>query len=171
MTGSETQTVRREKGHWQFDPAREVLLLASLERHKATGRVGLGLVAGFGLQRGAIGSSVAHDSHNLIVAGTNPRDLLTCVRALEEAGGGFVVAADGEVQALLPMPLAGLLSKESAATVCQQLAAVRQAAANLGCVLPCPFGILSFLALPVIPQLRITAQGLWDVEQQQFVRL
>lgn len=171
VTRAETQTVASANGHWQFDPGQDVLLLASIERHKATGRIGLGLVAGFGLQRGAIGSSVAHDSHNLIVAGTNPGDMLACVWALQDTGGGFVVVADGAVQALVPLPLAGLLSTEPATTVCQQLAKVRRAAANLGCVLPCPFGILSFLALPVIPELRITDRGLWDVTKQQMVQL
>ncbi len=172
-TRRETHEVSRDgAGRWQFDPIRDVLLIASIERHKALGRVGLGLVSGFGLERpGALGSSVAHDSHNLLVAGTNPRDLLTCTRALAETGGGFVVAAGGEVKARLPLPLAGLLSLESADTVCGQLEEVERAAQALGCSVPCPFGVLSFLALSVIPELRITDQGLWDVVGQQFVRL
>src|SRR5262249_55117277 len=81
VTRRETQHVGRVDGHWSFAPERDVLLTASIERHRATGRVGLGLVSGFGLRRGALGSSVAHDSHNLILAGTNARDMLTCVRA------------------------------------------------------------------------------------------
>ena len=89
----ETQTVRREAGFWVFDAQRDVALLASIERHKATGGIGLGLVSGFGLRRhGALGSSVAHDSHNLIIVGTNSQDMLACAAALEECGGGFVVA-------------------------------------------------------------------------------
>jgi adenine deaminase len=173
VTRRETQEVQRDaEGRWRFDPVRDVLLIASVERHKALGRVGVGLVSGFGLERaGALGSSVAHDSHNLILAGTNPRDLLACARALAETGGGFVVAADGEVRARLPLPLAGLLSLESADTVCRQLEEVERAAQALGCSVPCPFGVLSFLALSVIPELRITDQGLWDVVGQQFVRL
>lgn len=170
-TRSEVRSVRREDGHWAFDPGRDVLLLASVERHRATGKVGLGLVSGFGLRRGAIGSSVAHDSHNLIVAGTNARDMLTCVRALAESGGGQVVADDGAVVARLPLPVAGLLSNADAETVCRQLGEVEQAARALGCGLASPLGVLSFLALPVIPELRVTARGLWDVVRQEMVRL
>jgi adenine deaminase len=170
VTSAEVRSVHRKDGVWAFDPAEDVLLTASLERHRATGRVGLGLVAGFGLKRhGALGSSVAHDAHNLIVAGTNPRDLLTCVRALAEDGGGFVVVSDGEVRARLPLPVAGLMARDDASTVCRQLHEVNAAARALGCPLAAPFGYLSFLALPVIPELRITDQGLYDVSAQRFV--
>jgi adenine deaminase len=172
VTRSETQAVHRVDGRWAWDAGRDVLLIASIERHRATGSVGLGLVSGFNLRKpGALGSSVAHDSHNLIVAGTNPRDMLVCVRALAETGGGFVAAADGAVQALLPLPFAGLLSREPFEVVCRQLREVRQAAWSLGCELGCPFGALSFLALPVIPELRVTDQGVWDVVGQRFVKL
>jgi len=170
VTRRETQTVQRADGEWRWEPVRDVLLIASIERHKALGRVGLGLVAGFGFQRaGALGSSVAHDSHNLILAGTNPRDLLVCARALAECGGGFVVASGGAIRARLPLPLAGLLSLENEETVCRQLEEVESASRALGCNVPCPFGILSFLALSVIPELRITDQGLWDVVGQTFL--
>jgi adenine deaminase len=170
ITQAETQPLHRTNGRWAFASDRDVLLLASLERHRATGRVGLGLVSGFGLRHdGALGSSVAHDSHNLIVAGTNPRDMLACVRALEASGGGFVVVGDGSVLAQLPLPVAGLLSVETADAVCRQLRDVRQAAHGLGCPLACPLGTLSFLALSVIPELRITDQGLFDVCRQEFV--
>jgi adenine deaminase len=172
VTRRDTQTVRRVNGSWTFDPGRDVILIASIERHRATGQVGLGLVSGFGLRRaGALGSSVAHDSHNLIVAGTNARDMLACVRSLKESGGGFVVAAEGTMRARLPLPIAGLLSTAAADVVCKQLQDVNQAAQALGCPLAVPFGILSFLALPVIPELRITDQGLFDVQHQQFLRL
>jgi adenine deaminase len=172
VTRFETQPVGRRDGHWEFDPERDVVLIASIERHRATERVGLGLVSGFGLRRdGALGSSVAHDSHNLIVAGTNARDMLACVRSLEQSGGGFVVAAGGAVRAQLPLPFAGLLSTEGADTVCRLLRQVDQAAEGLGCTLASPFGTLSFLALPVIPELRITDQGLFDVRRQEFLRL
>ena len=172
VTRSEVQTVSRVEGEWSWRPEQDVLLIASIERHKAMGRVGLGLAAGFGLRReGALGSSVAHDSHNLIIAGSNPRDMVVCANALAASGGGFVVASGGEIRARLPLPLAGLLSLESADTVCRQLEEVESAARALGCGVPCPFGILSFLALSVIPELRITDQGLWDVVAQRFVRL
>jgi adenine deaminase len=172
VTRFEPLTVSVRDGEWAFDPERDVALIASIERHKGTGRIGLGLVAGLGLSRhGALGSSVAHDSHNLIVAGTNPRDMLCCIRALARAGGGFVAASDGEARALLPLPVAGLLSNDDAESVCIQLDLVHRAARSLGCRLSAPFGTLSFLALPVIPELRITAQGLFDVRHQQFLTL
>jgi adenine deaminase len=172
VTRSETQPIERDNGHWTYRPDRDQVLIASIERHRRTGRVGVGLVSGFNLRRpGALGSSVAHDSHNLIVAGTNARDMLACVHELEQSGGGFVCVAEGEVKAKLPLPVGGLLSLQPADEVCRELREVRQAAQALGCELPCPFGALSFLALPVIPELRITDQGLYDVTRQQFVKL
>src|SRR5581483_2711068 len=96
ITRFETQEVARNDGRWTFDPGRDVALIASLERHRATGNLGVGLVSGFGFRRdGALGSSVAHDSHNVIIAGTNGRDMALCARTLAETGGGFVVAAGG----------------------------------------------------------------------------
>ncbi len=155
---------------WAFDARVDLALLACIERHRATGNVGLGLVEGFGFRRaGAIGSSVAHDSHNLIIAGTNPRDMLACAAALADCGGGFVVCRDGAPTALLRLPVAGLLSPEPAEDVCRGLRDVREAAAALGCTLHCPFGTLSFLALPVIPELKISDRGLFDVTAQRFL--
>jgi adenine deaminase len=172
VTVYEEAEVNRVNGEWAFDPRFDHLLVASLERHRASGQVGLGLTAGFGFQKhGAIGSSVAHDSHNLIVAGTNARDMLVCVRVIAEKGGGYVVAADGAVRAMLPLPFAGLLSLEDVDTVCRQLDDLNSAVRKLGCTLESPFGILSFLALSVIPEFRITDQGLFDVRKQAFVKL
>jgi adenine deaminase len=172
ITRRTARSVRRVDGLWAFDPERDVLLIASIERHRASGRISLGLVSGFGLTHdGALGSSVAHDSHNLVIAGTNPRDMLVCARALAEHGGGFVVVAAGHVQAILPLPVAGLLSEGDADQVCRQLEEVNRAAQALGCPLDAPFGTLSFLALPVIPELRITTQGVFDVLEQQFLKL
>jgi adenine deaminase len=157
---------------WEFDPAQDLALVASVERHHATGQVGLGLVRGFAFQHsGALGSSVAHDSHNLVIAGTHPREMLTAARALSEMGGGFVVIAEGHVVARLPLAIAGLISREEATAVCRQMGEVQHAAQHLGCPLPSPFGTLSFLALSVIPELRITDQGLFDVQRQEFVPL
>jgi adenine deaminase len=164
--------VGRVNGRWEFDPRRDVLLITSIERHRASGRIGRGLVSGFGLtHHGALGSSVAHDSHNLIIAGTNAQDMLVCTRALAEHGGGFVVASGGQVQAILPLPVAGLLSDAPADVVCRQLSEVDRAAGALGCPLAAPFGTLSFLALSVIPELRITTRGLFDVREQRFLTL
>jgi len=159
-------------GRWVFDPQHEVSLIACLERHKATGRVGLGLVRGFGFRRhGALGSSVAHDAHNLVITGTNARDMLACARALEEVRGGFVVVADGSVVAALPLPVAGLMSTEDAPTVRHRLKEVNRAAGSLGCALSSPFGTLSFLCLSVIPELRIIDRGLFDVGAQRIIDL
>jgi len=172
ITATETHTVRRTAGCWDFDPTIDVAPIVSIERHKALGKVGVGLVAGYNFQKhGALGSSVAHDSHNLVITGTNPRDMLACVQALQETGGGFVAVRDGAVQARLPLPVGGLLSTAHADVVCQQLREVRAAAQALGCPLACPFGALSFLALPVIPEIKMTDQGMFDVLKQEFVRL
>lgn len=168
----ERRSVAARNGAWAFDPGQDVALLASIERHHRTGNVGLGLVSGFTFKsEGAIGSSVAHDSHNLVLAGTNSRDLAVCAAALAESGGGFVVASGGQVRTLVPLPVAGLLSRDSAQEVRRQLDQAHQAARALGVVIDSPFGVLSFLALPVIPELRITDQGIWDVMNQQFVQL
>lgn len=157
-------------GLWRFAADQDVSVIASIERHRSSGHIGLGLVSGFGFRRhGALGSSVAHDSHNLIVAGTSPRDMLACVRYLQEAGGGFVVVADGQVQAALPLPVAGLMSRDTGQSVSRQLEEVRAAAAALGCQLASPLAALSFLALPVIPELRITTRGMLHVPTQQLV--
>src|SRR5262249_58631681 len=138
-TRQSIRPVTREGGLWVHNPEDDVALIASVERHRASGRLGLGLVRGLGLRRpGAIASTVAHDSHNLIVAGTNPRDMLVCARALADCGGGFAVASGGSVQAILPLPFAGLLSLETADVVCRRLAAGNQAAPTPGCPPPAP---------------------------------
>src|SRR5579863_4876517 len=146
------------------DPARDLLKLVVIERHHASGSVGLGLVKGFGLRKGAIASSVAHDAHNLVIAGASDGDILKAARALEEMGGGFVCVVDGEVRASVPLPLGGLVSPLPAADLVRQLRALDAAAAELGCTLEHPCMTLSFLSLSVIPSLKLTNQGLIDVE-------
>jgi adenine deaminase len=146
------------------DPERDLLKLVVIERHHASGRVGLGLVKGFGLQRGALASSVAHDAHNLVIAGVSDADILKAARTLEEMGGGFVVVVDGEVRASVPLPLGGLVSPLPAAELVQQLRTLDATAADLGCTLEHPCMTLSFLSLSVIPSLKLTDQGLIDVE-------
>jgi len=169
VTTHETRRVKTKHGRWVFDPAEDVALIACIQRHRPTGRMGLGLVSGFSLTRnGALGSSVGHDAHNLIIAGTNPRDMLACAKMLESMGGGFVVVTGGLAEAQMPLPVAGLMSTQPAAEVCRQQAVVNKAAAALGCGLHSPFGTLSFLALTVIPSLRITDEGLFDVERFQL---
>ena len=122
------------------------------------------MVRGFGLHKGALASSVAHDAHNLVIAGASDRDILQAARALEAMGGGFAVVVDGEVQASVPLPLGGLVSPLPAAELVQQLRALDAAAAELGCTLDHPCMTLSFLSLSVIPSLKLTDQGLIDVE-------
>src|SRR5258708_26212259 len=145
-------------------PERDLLKLAVIERHHASGSVGLGLVKGLGLRRGALASSVAHDAHNLVIAGASDSDMLRAARVLEEMGGGFACVVDGEVRASVPLPLGGLVSPLPAAELVQQLAALDAVAAELGCTLDHPCMTLSFLSLSVIPSLKLTDQGLIDVE-------
>lgn len=146
------------------DPRRDLLKLAVIERHHASGRVGLGLVKGFGLHEGALASSVAHDAHNLVIAGTNDCDILAAARELERMGGGFAFVVDGEVRASVPLPLGGLVSPLPASELVQQLHVLDRAAAEAGCTLEHPCMTLSFLSLSVIPSLKLTDQGLIDVE-------
>ena len=153
------------------DPDQDLLKLAVIERHHGTGDVGLGFVRGFGLTKGALASSVAHDSHNLIVAGASDADMQTAIDALASLGGGQVVVAEGEILAELPLPIAGLMSDEPLETVADAAAGLDRAAASLGSRLPAPFMTLSFLGLPVIPHLKLTARGLVDVDRFQVVSL
>jgi len=145
------------------DTSRDILKLVVVERHHATGRVGKGFVTGFGLRRGAIASSIAHDSHNLVCVGVSDDDMLGALRALERMQGGLVAFADGAVQAALPLPVAGLLSPEPVQHVIAAQHNVEEAARLLGAQPPAPFALLSFLALPVIPELRVTDLGVVDV--------
>ncbi len=166
----------REEAPWQndeivADPTRDLLKLVVIERHHASGRVGLGLVKGMGLRRGALASSVAHDAHNLVIAGANDKDILHAARTLEEMGGGFAFVVDGEVRARVPLPLGGLVSPLPAAELVRQLVALDSAAAECGCVLEHPCMTLSFLSLSVIPALKLTDQGLVDVETFTLVPL
>lgn len=158
-------------GNAVADASRDLCKLAVIERHFATGRTGLGFVQGFGLKRGAIASSVAHDSHNIVVAGMDDQDMMAAVREVEASEGGIAVAAGDRVLASLPLPVAGLMSDRPLAEVCNRLSEVRSAAHRLGCPLEDPFMILSFLALPVIPSLKLTDCGLVDTEQMALVDL
>lgn len=163
LTGERRAEPAVRDGRIVADPARDLLLGACLERHRATGKIGVGLVTGFGLQRGALASSVGHDSHNITVVGVTPRAMRRAVEAVAEAGGGLAVVDDERVLALLPLPLAGLMSDESVAEVAAGTKQVEAAAASLGCRLPDPFMTLSFVSLSVIPALRLTPRGLFDV--------
>jgi len=153
------------------DASRDLAKIAVVERHHASGRVGLGFVHGLGLSRGALAATVAHDHHNLIVAGADDLSMSTAARAVAAAGGGLAVARGQELLALLPLPIAGLMSAEPLETVLAQDKALLAAARTLGTPLHDPFLMLSFLGLEVIPALKITDRGLVDVERFCLVPL
>ena len=153
------------------DPARDLLKIMVVERHKGTGNVGKGYVSGFGLKRGALASSVAHDSHNIIVVGTTDADMRTALEAVVEMGGGLAAAMDGRILAGLALPIAGLMSLEPVRTVRDHLDHLIKIAHDLGSTLKDPFMTLSFLALPVIPELKLTDMGLIDVNKFELVSL
>jgi adenine deaminase len=170
ITRKKQVKVKIENGLVVPDVSRDILKAAVVERHKATGNIGLGLVIGFGLKRGALASSTAHDSHNIVAVGVNDEDIYIAVKEVERLQGGLVVAADGKVLCSLATPIAGLLSQQPLETVVASLAKLEQIAKELGCVLPAPFATLSFLALPVIPELRLTDLGLVDVNEFKLIK-
>jgi adenine deaminase len=159
----------RLNGRVVADPSRDLAKIAVIERHHATGRVGRGLVTGFGLRHGAFASTVAHDAHNLVVVGTTDADMLACAARLQEIGGGCVVADGGSVTGELPLPVAGLMSSEPAEAVVARLEDLHALLAGMGVRGGAPFMTLSFLALSVIPALKITDRGLVDVERFELV--
>jgi len=163
ITRKRMEKLKATRGVINPDLGRDILKLAVVERHKATGNIGLGLVAGFGLKKGALASSIAHDSHNIIAVGTNDEDIFTAIGEIERLQGGLVAAAGGKVLASLALPVAGLLSDEPLEMVVSKLEGLEKIAAELGTKLSSPFATLSFLALPVIPEIRLTDLGVVEV--------
>lgn len=153
------------------DPQQDLCKLAVIERHKASGNIGLGLVKGFGLKRGALASSVAHDAHNLIGLGTNDGDLYLALRRVEEMGGGLCAVAGSKILAELALPIAGLISPSPPTETAGRFQELTRAAQGLGAAPPDPFMALSFLALEVIPALKLTDRGLVDGEKMEVVGL
>jgi adenine deaminase len=153
------------------DPERDILKIAVIERHQASGNKGLGFVKGFGLKRGAMASSVAHDSHNIIVIGTNDEDMMKAAVQIVKMQGGLTAVADGEVLESLPLPIAGLMSDKPVEEVRRAFDEMVAAAHDLGCGMEDPFMTMSFMALPVIPELKLTDKGLVDVNQFKIVPL
>ena len=153
------------------NPKEDILKIVVVERHRATGNIGIGFVQGFGLKKGAIGSTVAHDSHNLVIVGMGDSDILKTIEVIQSLGGGLAAISDGKVLASLPLPIAGLMAELSVHEVNRRLEDLLRAAKSLGCKLPDPFMTLSFLSLPVIPELKITDKGLVDVNQFKIVPL
>jgi adenine deaminase len=165
ITRKRMEKVKASGGVVVADTVKDILKLVVVERHRATGNIGLGLVKGFGLKRGALASSIAHDSHNIVALGASDRDILTAVNEVVRLKGGLAAAASGRVLASLALPIAGLLSPEPLETVVAGLEKLEEVAEELGTSLTAPFATMSFLALPVIPELRLTDLGLVDVNQ------
>ncbi len=161
----------RRDGLAVADPARDLAKIAVVERHRGTGRIGVGFVSGFGLARGAIASTHAHDAHNVVVVGVDDADMASAVGRLAAIGGGQVAVLDGQPVAEVPCPIGGLLSDQPAEVVAGQVRAMEEAARGLGVTLPAPFMAMSFLALSVIPELKITDRGLVDTVRFELVPL
>ncbi|HZW09559.1 MAG TPA: adenine deaminase [Phycisphaerales bacterium] len=162
---------RSGDGELHADPSRDILKIAVVERHGGAGSIGLGFIRGFSLRRGALASTIGHDSHNLTVVGTNDDDMAAAARAVEQVGGGQAVADGGRILAVLPLPIAGLISPEPAGAVVARQRALLDAAHTLGCPLHDPFMPLSFMSLVVIPHLKLSDRGLVDVDRFDFVPL
>ncbi len=171
ITGAGVETPLVSDGHVVADPERDLAKIAVIERHHATGRVGLGLVRGFGLRSGAFASTVAHDAHNLVVVGVDDADMALCAARAQELGGGLVVARDGELRGELALPIAGLLSDQPLEAVAEGLEHLQDLLSEQGVAIEAPFMTLSFLALSVIPSLKLTDRGLVDVDAFKLVPL
>ena len=153
-----------------IDVSKDILKLAVIERHKSTGNIGLGYVSGYGLQSGAIASSVSHDSHNLIIIGTNEDDMALAANTVQEMKGGYVLVNNGAIIDKLSLPIAGLMSDKKAVDLAMDMDRIKQKAYTLGIAEGVdPFMTLAFISLPVIPKLRLTTKGLVNVEEQKLV--
>jgi adenine deaminase len=171
LTRQSIESAPVENGRLVSDPERDLLKIAVVERHRGSGRIGLGVVRGFGLRQGALASSVAHDSHNIVVVGAADADMRAAVEEVAAMGGGIAAAAGGRIAARLPLPVAGLMSLEPVQAVNAAMNRLVRAAHEMGSALKDPFMTLSFLALPVIPELKLTDRGLVDVLQFRHVGL
>jgi adenine deaminase len=171
VTAAEAVAPAARDGLLVADPSRDLVKIAVVERHHATGRVGLGFATNVGLKRGAFASTVAHDAHNIVVLGVNDADMLLCVRRLAQLGGGVVVVEGGEVKGELALPVAGLMSDAPLDRVHREMLGLEDVLRRNGVVWEAPFMCLSFLALSVIPELKITDRGLVDVKRFELVSL
>lgn len=153
----------------QNDIEKDIIKLAVVERYGKNGGIGITFVHGFGLKNGAIASSVSHDHHNIVVAGTNDEDMAVCVKAIEETQGGLAIALDGKLIDCLPLPIGGLMSDRPAAEVIEALERLNQSYRSQGGVLAAPFMSLSFISLPTVPELGLTDKGLVDVTRHELI--
>lgn len=152
------------------NPEADIIKLAVLERHKNTGHRGIGFLKGYGLKQGAVAASIAHDSHNLIVAGVTDADMAVAAEAVRQAGGGIAVAGHGEVLGILPLPIGGLMTNETAKAVDEKLETLKKLARTMGVYDSIdPFMTLSFVSLPVIPMVRLNTRGLIDTAAQKII--
>ena len=156
-------------GAVEADPDKDIVKAAVFERHHMTGTKGCGFVKGFGLRKGAIAQTVAHDAHNLIVAGTNDEDMALAANTLIECGGGICAVADGEVQALVRLPIAGLMNDLPAELMAEQLKKMKDACKQMGCVIDSPYMTMAYISLACVPELRLTNRGLVDCRTFRFV--
>jgi adenine deaminase len=172
VTSNEEATVSRDaKGN--FISGDDVVKLAVIERHHGTGTVGLALLRGYGITEGAVATTIAHDSHNIIVSGDNDEDMALAVQTLQRLGGGIVMVHQHQVLDALPLPIAGLMTNEGASFVDEKLKTMQALARNKLHIHDNidPFMTLSFMALPVIPHLKVTDMGLFDVDQFTHISL
>nr|WP_212031217.1 adenine deaminase [Cytobacillus depressus] len=164
------EEVDTKNGHFQYNTSKDQLKMAVVERHKMTGNIGLGIIKGLGIKNGAIASTVAHDSHNIVAAGTSDEDLIKAIQLTAEMKGGLVIVQDGNMLSSLSLPIAGLISDQPAQMVNEKLAELNDALVKIGCTMEFnPFVTLSFMALPVIPELKLTDIGLFDVKSFKHI--
>lgn len=156
-------------GAVQTDPDQDIIKLAVVERHGKNGNIGVSFVKGFGLKNGALASSIAHDHHNIIIAGTNDKDMALCAESINKMQGGFVIVSDGVVLGKLALPIGGLLSEEPVETIISGLEEINQIYHDLGGTLPAPFMTISFIGLPTVPDLGLSDLGLIDVMEHKLI--
>ena len=161
--------VKVENGLAKPNLDEDVLKICVVERHNASGNIGKGFVKGFGIKSGAIASTVAHDSHNMIIIGTNDEDMFLAQKELVKSQGGKVVVRNGEILAKLPLPIAGLMSDQDINYVTEKSEQLNKAAKEIGCVVDDPFMTMGFLSLPVIPEIKITDKGIFSTNGFKFV--
>jgi adenine deaminase len=170
VTKHKVQKVAIKDGYFQASTQNDMLKMVVIERHHNTGNIGLGILHGLGLKQGAIASTVAHDSHNIVAAGTNDKDLVTAINTIKKINGGLVVVVDGQVLAQLPLSISGLISDRDANTVNTGLKRLDDALHSIGFSGEFnPFITLSFMALPVIPEIKLTDLGLFDVRNFKHI--
>lgn len=171
VTKSTISKIKVENGNAVSNVETDTLKICVIERHRATGNIGKGFVKGFNIKNGAIASTVAHDSHNMIVVGTNDEDMYIAAVELVKTQGGKVVVSNGQVLSKLPLPIAGLISNEKFEYVVDKCEELNNAAHSIGCTLEDPFMTMGFLSLPVIPELKITDKGIFDTTKFDFVNI